>query len=121
MIRIQRKEQFAKAIERARKERMFVRPIRFREYAVTNKSNGRRYVVMFEVVGGKRFGTCSPVRRGARCAAIMCRSFAGTFSQPSPSTRRRCSSTGAIKAKGPGKHSESLLALNLHHFRDEGE
>ncbi|MBA2645818.1 MAG: hypothetical protein H0U81_03360 [Pyrinomonadaceae bacterium] len=59
MIQIQSKQQFTKAIERARRERMLVSMIRFREYAVLNRSNGRRYVVMFEVVDGKRFGTCS--------------------------------------------------------------
>ncbi len=59
MIQIQRKEQFTKAIERARRERMFVQPLRFREYVVTNRSTGSKYVVMFEVYLGKKFGTCS--------------------------------------------------------------
>ncbi len=59
MIQIQRREQFTKAIERARRERMFVQPVRFREYAVTNRSNGRRYFVQFEVRDGKKFGTCN--------------------------------------------------------------
>ncbi len=58
MIQIQRREQFTKAIERARKERI-VQPLRFREYVVTNRTRGTRYVVMFEVVNGKKFGTCS--------------------------------------------------------------
>ncbi len=59
MIQIQRREQFTKAIERARRERMFVQPVRFREYAVTNRANGRRYFVQFEVRDGKKFGTCN--------------------------------------------------------------
>jgi hypothetical protein len=40
MIEIQRREQFTEASERARKERMFVQPLRFREYVVANRSNG---------------------------------------------------------------------------------
>ncbi len=59
MIQIQSKTQFTKAIERAKKERMLVSMLRFRDYSVLNRSNGRRYVVMFEVVNGKKFGTCS--------------------------------------------------------------
>ena len=59
MIEITGKAQFADAIERARKERVLVQPLRFREYAVTNRSNGHRYFVSFEVRNGKRFGTCS--------------------------------------------------------------
>ena len=59
MIQIQSKQQFTKAIERARRERMLVRFLRFREYAVTNRTNGCRYFVTFEVKGGKRFRTCS--------------------------------------------------------------
>ncbi|MDQ3253209.1 MAG: hypothetical protein M3R15_04770 [Acidobacteriota bacterium] len=59
MIQIQNKQQFTKAIERAKKERMLVSMLRFRDYSVLNRSNGRRYVVMFEVVDGKKFGTCS--------------------------------------------------------------
>lgn len=71
MIQIQSAAQFTKASERAKKERMFVQPLRFREYAVTNRTNGRRYVVVFEVRDGKRFGTCScaagsPMRRNRR-------------------------------------------------------
>ncbi len=59
MIQIQSKTQFTKAIERAKKERMLVTMLRFRDYSVLNRSNGRRYVVIFEVVDGKKFGTCS--------------------------------------------------------------
>ena len=59
MIQITGKQQFTTAIERARRERMFVQPVRFREYAVTNRSNGHRYFVSFEVKNGKRFGKCS--------------------------------------------------------------
>lgn len=59
MIQIQSKAQFSNAIERAKKERMLVSMIRFREYAVLNRSNGRRYVVMFEVRDGMKFGACS--------------------------------------------------------------
>jgi len=59
MIEIQSKQQFTNAIERARRERMRVSMIRFREYQVLNRSNGRRYVVRFEMQNGKKFGTCS--------------------------------------------------------------
>lgn len=43
MIQIQSRQQFEKAIERARKERMLVQMMRFREYSVLNRSNGHRY------------------------------------------------------------------------------
>jgi uncharacterized Zn finger protein len=59
MIQIQRREQFTKAIERARKERMFVQPIAAREYSVTNRTKGNRYRVSFHVKEGKRFGHCN--------------------------------------------------------------
>jgi hypothetical protein len=59
MIQIQGRQQFTKAQERARRERMLVTPAGFRRYYVTNKSNGRRYEVFFSIMNGKKFGACN--------------------------------------------------------------
>lgn len=59
MIQIQNARQFTKAAERARRERMFVRPTAAREYVVVNRSKGNAYMVSFTLLNGKRFGSCS--------------------------------------------------------------
>lgn len=59
MIQIQGPQQFTKAAERCRKERMLVRPAGFRRYYVTNRSNSHQYEVFFSMMNGKRFGACN--------------------------------------------------------------
>jgi uncharacterized Zn finger protein len=59
MIQIQRAEQFTKAAERTRKERMSVRQYEPRLYEVTNQAKGHTYLVRIERHNGKTFGTCT--------------------------------------------------------------
>lgn len=59
MIQIQSKAQFTKAEERARKERMHVRRYEPSVYEVTNRAKAHTYLVRFEKVDGKTFGTCT--------------------------------------------------------------
>src|SRR5947199_3855673 len=61
MIELKSKEQLSKAIERARKGRLFVQPTSiFRQYRVTNRETGAQYVVDFFVKSdGRRFGHCT--------------------------------------------------------------
>jgi hypothetical protein len=59
MIEIQRPEQFTKAAERAKAERMKVRRHGRNIVEVTNESKGHVYHVLFERRLGKTFGLCS--------------------------------------------------------------
>jgi uncharacterized Zn finger protein len=58
MIQIVSTEQLAKAIDRARAGRLFVRFVQFRQFKVENRMNGRTYNVNFFVRAGRRFGHC---------------------------------------------------------------
>lgn len=58
MIQINSQEQLAKAIERAKAGKLFVRFIRFRQFRVENRETGATYNVNFFVRGGRRFGHC---------------------------------------------------------------
>jgi len=58
MIQIETQEQFTKAAERARRGRLFVAFVRFRQYRVTNRATGAIYNVNFFVSRGRRFGGC---------------------------------------------------------------
>ena len=59
MIQIQRRQQFTRASARARKERMFVRPLDATRYAVSNRSKGTTYTVRFVSINSRPFGQCS--------------------------------------------------------------
>jgi hypothetical protein len=61
MIQITRhsERQFARAAERAKRERMLVQPAGYRRYFVTNRRNGHKYEVFFCQLNGKRFGACN--------------------------------------------------------------
>jgi hypothetical protein len=59
MIQIQSREQFQRAEERARKERMMVRRQAPRTFSVTNRAKGRSYTVTFHTLEGRLFGSCS--------------------------------------------------------------
>ena len=58
MIQINSQEQMARAIERAKAGRLFVRFGRFRQFRVVNRETGAEYNVNFYVRGGRRFGHC---------------------------------------------------------------
>jgi uncharacterized Zn finger protein len=58
MIQLVSAEQMARAIDRAKAGRLFVRFVRFRQFRVENPSNGHTYNVNFFVRDGKRFGQC---------------------------------------------------------------
>lgn len=61
MIELKSKEQIARAIERAKKSKLFVQATKiFRRYRVTNRETGAVYVVdFFRRRDGKRFGHCT--------------------------------------------------------------
>jgi uncharacterized Zn finger protein len=60
MIQIQSQEQLEKAIERARKGKLFVQPTAAsRQYRVTNRLTGAQYTVDFFLRNRKRFGHCT--------------------------------------------------------------
>lgn len=69
MIELVSAEQLRKAIERARKSKLFVRFVQFRQFRVENRENGRTYNVNFFVRNGRRFGhcTCKGGERGLAC------------------------------------------------------
>ena len=60
MIELQNKEQLTKAIERAKRSKLFVQMTSlFRMYRVTNRENGQTYTVNFFVTKDrKKFGHC---------------------------------------------------------------
>ena len=60
MIELKSREQLNKAIERAKKSRLYVRASQFfRQYKVENRENGRTYTVDFFLRNGRRFGHCN--------------------------------------------------------------
>lgn len=60
MIQLTTPEALSRATERAKASRLFVQPTSiFRQYRVTNRENGKQYVVDFFVRNGKRFGHCN--------------------------------------------------------------
>ena len=59
MIQIVSREQFARAEERARKERQRVRRYERNVVEVHNTAHGTTYLVRFEKKNGLTFGTCS--------------------------------------------------------------
>ena len=59
MIQIQGRQQFTKAQERAKRDRLLVRVAGFRRYMVTNRATGRTYEVFFSILNGKKFGACN--------------------------------------------------------------
>lgn len=69
MIELKSETQLEKAIERAKAGRLFVRFIRFRQFRVENRANGRTYNVNFFVRSGRRFGhcECEGGERGLAC------------------------------------------------------
>lgn len=72
MIQLNSTEQLAKAIERAKAGRLFVRFVQFRQFRVENRANGQTYNVNFFVREGKRFGhcDCKGGERGLACKHI---------------------------------------------------
>lgn len=59
MIQIQSAAQFERAEQRAKRERMLVKPVAPRTFNVVNRKNERRYTVSFQSLNGKFFGTCN--------------------------------------------------------------
>ena len=59
MIELTTAERISRAIERAKKSKLFVQVIAWRVYKVTNRENGRSYEVRFTVENNKRFGHCN--------------------------------------------------------------
>ena len=59
MIQLTTAEAISKATERAKAGKLFVQAIQWRQYRVTNRATGARYVVDFFVRNGKRFGHCT--------------------------------------------------------------
>lgn len=60
MVELVSADQLAKATERAKGSNLFVQPTSiFRQYRVTNRDNGNKYVVNFFVRNGKRYGHCT--------------------------------------------------------------
>jgi uncharacterized Zn finger protein len=60
MVQLTTPEAIAKATERAKATRLFVKPTNlFRQYQVENRSNGQTYTVDFFIRNGKRFGHCT--------------------------------------------------------------
>lgn len=58
MIQLVSTEQLAKAIDRAKAGRLFVRFVQFRQFKVENRQTGASYNVNFFVRDGRRFGHC---------------------------------------------------------------
>jgi hypothetical protein len=79
MIEIQRPEQFTRAAERAKAERMKVRRHGRNIVEVTNESKGHTYHVLFERRLGKVFGTCSCEAGMPTGGGTGCRWSASTF------------------------------------------
>jgi hypothetical protein len=60
MVELRSEAQFEKAIERAKKAKLFVQASGlFRLYYVTNRETGAQYSVNFFVRSGRRFGECT--------------------------------------------------------------
>jgi hypothetical protein len=58
MIKLE-ESKMTKAIEKARREKPFVRVVGWRQYEVKNKKTGATYSVGFDVRDGQRFASCS--------------------------------------------------------------
>lgn len=69
MIELKSAAQLEKAIERAKAGSLFVCFVRFRQFRVVNRVNGRTYNVNFFVRSGRRFGQCNCTggERGLAC------------------------------------------------------
>jgi uncharacterized Zn finger protein len=69
VIELKSETQLEKAIERAKAGSLFVRFVRFRQFRVENRINGRAYNVNFYVRAGRRFGHCECAggERGLAC------------------------------------------------------
>jgi uncharacterized Zn finger protein len=60
MIELTSAEQLAKATARAKAGNLLVQTTSiFRQYRVTNRDNGKQYVVNFFIRDGKRYGHCT--------------------------------------------------------------
>ena len=58
MVQLSSTKQLAKAIQRAKTGRLFVRFVQFRQFKVENRQTGATYNVNFFVREGRRFGHC---------------------------------------------------------------
>jgi len=69
VIELKSAGQLEKAIERAKAGSLFVRFVRFRQFRVENRANGRTYNVNFYVRARRRFGHCDCTggERGLAC------------------------------------------------------
>ncbi len=73
MIELKSVEQLTNAIARARASRLFVQATSiFRQYTVTNRESGARYMVNFFVRGGRKFAACQckGAERGFACKHV---------------------------------------------------
>jgi uncharacterized Zn finger protein len=59
MVQLLTAEQLARATEKAKASRLFVKPLQWRQYRVTNRETGAQYTVDFFVRNGKRYGHCT--------------------------------------------------------------
>jgi uncharacterized Zn finger protein len=59
MVELKTADDLSKASERARRGKLFVQVIGWRQYRVTNREKGTQYTVDFFVRDGKRFGHCT--------------------------------------------------------------
>jgi len=77
MIQIQSKEQFTKAAERLRHERMSVRKSEPHAYAVRNTVKGTTYTVRFTQRDGRTFASCDcPAGIRHNRAPLVCKHLA---------------------------------------------
>lgn len=69
MVELKSETELKQAIERAKAGRLFVRFVRFRQFRVENRTNGRIYNVNFFVRSGRRYGHCDCAggERGLAC------------------------------------------------------
>lgn len=70
MIQLLSEDQLTKVTERAKASRLFVQATPLsRQYRVTNRENGKQYIVDFFLRNGKRFGhcTCKAGQRNIAC------------------------------------------------------
>jgi uncharacterized Zn finger protein len=70
MVQLTTAEAIAKATERAKAGKLFVQPSTLlRQYHVTNRETGAKYIVDFFLRNGKRFGhcTCKAGERNLAC------------------------------------------------------
>jgi uncharacterized Zn finger protein len=81
MIQIQSAEQFTKAAERMRKERMHVRRAEQSLYEVVNKAKGHVYYVRFTRLNAQTFGscTCKAGNPGNHRRPVVCKHLCATI------------------------------------------